>query len=115
MQCIGDPDAGSSIATVDEYGPPLGHQHQRSAQQSAEAQARLADHPEPLQHGCVDVWNWSKKHRSQEVVLSGVAMRTALFHPNWSKGSAGVRGTKVMNNGRYYWEIQVTKRIFGTR
>lgn len=69
----------------------------------------------PLQHGCPDMWNWSKKHRSAEVVLSGPKLQTAFFHPNWSKGTAGVRGTKVLNNGRYYWEIHVTNRIFGTR
>lgn len=76
--------------------------------------ANVADENKPLKHGCVDVWTWSKKYRSQEVVLSGASLRTAFFHPNWSKGTAGVRGTKVLNNGRYYWEIHVTNRIFGT-
>lgn len=75
----------------------------------------LATEDKPLRHGCVDVWNWSKTHRSPEVVLTGSTLRTAFFHPNWSKGTAGVRGTKVLNNGRYYWEIHVTNRIFGTR
>lgn len=73
------------------------------------------DDNKPLQNGCIDIWCWSKKYRSPEVVLSGISMRTAFFHPNWSKGTAGVRGTKVLNNGRYYWEIHVTNRIFGTR
>lgn len=41
-------------------------------------------------------------------------MRVAHFHPNWSSGTAGVRGTRVLNNGRYYWEIQVSQRVFGT-
>lgn len=70
---------------------------------------------DPLQLGCDDPWRWSKAHRSCEVLVSGPTARTAFFHPNWSKGTAGVRGTKVLNNGRYYWEIHVTNRIFGTR
>lgn len=67
------------------------------------------------QLGCDDSWRWSKADRSCEVLVSGSTGCTAFFHPNWSKGTAGVRGTKVLNNGRYYWEIQVTNRIFGTR
>eukprot|EP00091_Calanus_sinicus_P013703 TRINITY_DN30428_c0_g1_i1.p1 TRINITY_DN30428_c0_g1~~TRINITY_DN30428_c0_g1_i1.p1 ORF type:complete len:123 (-),score=12.43 TRINITY_DN30428_c0_g1_i1:24-392(-) len=40
--------------------------------------------------------------------------RIAHFHPNWSNGTAGVRGTRVLNGGRFYWEINVSQRIFGT-
>lgn len=46
--------------------------------------------------------------------LYGVNFRTAYFHPNWSSGTAGVRGTRVLNNSRYFWELRVSKRIFGT-
>lgn len=46
--------------------------------------------------------------------LYGLNFRTAHFHPNWSSGTAGVRGTRVLNNGRYFWELRVSKRIFGT-
>lgn len=38
----------------------------------------------------------------------------AHFHPNWSSGTAAVRGTRVLNNGRYYWELRISPRIFGT-
>lgn len=69
----------------------------------------------PIRNGCIDTWSWSKLHRSPEVVLTGPQQRTAFFHPNWSKGTAGVRGTKVLNNGRYFWEIQLSHRVFGTR
>lgn len=122
MQCNSDSD--SPIDTVDEYGPPsslMGHHQQQQRDEgrrrvtTSSASGNRLTAPIPLLHGCGDVWTWSKQHRSPEVVLSGPALRTAFFHPNWSKGSAGVRGTKVMNNGRYYWEILVTKRIFGTR
>lgn len=32
-----------------------------------------------------------------------------------SKGTAGIRGTRILNNGRYYWELKVSQRVFGTR
>ncbi len=69
----------------------------------------------PLTHGCEDKWTWSKRDRSQEVWLSGPGYRTAHFHPNWSKGTAGIRGTRILNNGRYFWELKVSQRVFGTR
>lgn len=54
----------------------------------------------PLQHGCDDFWTWNRRERSSEVKLFGNQFRTAHFHPNWSTGTAGVRGTRVLNNGK---------------
>ncbi|XP_011200100.2 SPRY domain-containing SOCS box protein 3 [Bactrocera dorsalis] len=68
----------------------------------------------PLEHGCEDNWTWSKRHRSKEIVLSGPNNRTVHFHPNWSKGTAGVQGKRPLNNGRFYWELHVSQRVFGT-
>ncbi|XP_049822694.1 SPRY domain-containing SOCS box protein 3 [Aethina tumida] len=68
----------------------------------------------PLRHSSVDPWTWSRRHKSPEVRLFGNNLRFADFHPDWSSGTAGVRGTKVLNNGRYYWEVAISKRIFGT-
>ncbi|XP_073826665.1 SPRY domain-containing SOCS box protein SP555 [Musca autumnalis] len=68
----------------------------------------------PLEHGCEDNWTWSRRHRSKEIVLSGQNDRTVHFHPNWSKGTAGVQGKRPLNNGRFYWELHVSQRIFGT-
>lgn len=65
-------------------------------------------------HGIDDKWSLSKQDRSQEVYLSNNC-RTAHFHPNWSKGTAGIRGTRILNNGVYYWELKVSQRVFGTR
>jgi len=39
---------------------------------------------------------------------------SAHFHPNWSNGTAAVRGDKILNGGIYYWEIKVSQRVFGT-
>lgn len=68
----------------------------------------------PLRHGCEDYWTWNRRDRSDEVRLYGPGLRVAHFHPNWSSGTAGVRGTRVLNNGRYYWELGISQRIFGT-
>lgn len=80
----------------------------------AKVQRRVLDSPHPLRNGCEDTWTWNRRERSQEALLSG-ANRTVHFHPNWSKGTAGVRGTRILNNGRYYWELRLSDRIFGTR
>lgn len=67
----------------------------------------LGEDKEPIKYGCDDHWTWNRHDRSHEVRLYGTGMRVAHFHPNWSSGTAGVRGTRVLNNGRYYWEMQV--------
>lgn len=68
----------------------------------------------PLSHGCEDLWSWNRFERSPEVKIYGQTCRVAHFHPNWSSGTAGVRGTRVLNNGRYFWELRLSQRIFGT-
>ncbi|XP_055709381.1 SPRY domain-containing SOCS box protein 3 [Phlebotomus papatasi] len=68
----------------------------------------------PLKHGCQDLWTWNRRDRSPEVWLSGPGNRVVHFHPNWSKGTAGIRGTRILNNGRYYWELKLSQRVFGT-
>ncbi|KAF2884794.1 hypothetical protein ILUMI_21401 [Ignelater luminosus] len=68
----------------------------------------------PLIHGCDDSWTWNRHERSPEVKLYGNSFRTAHFHPNWSSGTAAVRGTKILNNGRFFWELRLSQRIFGT-
>lgn len=68
----------------------------------------------PIKNGCDDFWTWNRKERSPEVKLPGKNFKTALFHPNWSSGTAGVRGCRVLNNGRYFWELRLSKRVFGT-
>ena len=50
----------------------------------------------------------------QDVRLIAPDNRTVLFHPNWSNGTAGMRGTRKLNGGRYYWEVKTTDRVFGT-
>lgn len=70
--------------------------------------------PGAMTDGCSDNWSWSRRDKSHEVRLYGTDMQTAHFHPNWSNGTAGVRGTRVLTYGRHYWEIKISQRIFGT-
>ncbi|XP_064606715.1 SPRY domain-containing SOCS box protein 3-like [Liolophura sinensis] len=63
---------------------------------------------------CTDNWTWNKRDKSHEVRLYGRQGFTAHFHPNWSNGTAGVRGTRILNYGKHYWEIKISQRIFGT-
>ncbi|XP_068140841.1 SPRY domain-containing SOCS box protein 3 [Drosophila tropicalis] len=65
----------------------------------------------PMSLGIEDNWTWSKRYRSKEVVINGP---TVHFHPNWSKGTAGVQGKRPLNYGRHYWELHVSQRVFGT-
>ncbi|XP_059090138.1 SPRY domain-containing SOCS box protein 3-like [Tigriopus californicus] len=94
----------NSIASVGPVNPPVGPEDKPS-----EDGTQL-----PLAFACVDHWSWNPSDKSREVLLNGPKDRIAHFHPNWSNGTAGVRGTRVLNNARYYWEINVFQRIFGT-
>ncbi|XP_017786436.1 PREDICTED: SPRY domain-containing SOCS box protein 3 [Nicrophorus vespilloides] len=67
-----------------------------------------------LKNGCDDFWMWNRFERSIEVKIYGTYCRIAHFHPNWSSGTAGIRGTRVLNQGRYFWELRLNQRIFGT-
>jgi hypothetical protein len=64
----------------------------------------------PLGSGCKDHWSWNKYDKSQAVYLCGFHPRIVHFHPNFSYGTAGVRGTRILNGGRFYWEITISKR-----
>lgn len=67
-----------------------------------------------LKAGCRDYWTWDGSRPIQDLRLIDPENRKILFHPNWSNGTVGIRGTKELNGGRYYWEIETTDRVFGT-
>ena len=69
--------------------------------------------PAEINNGTRDDWTWSKKDKSHEVRIRHRGRR-AHFHPKWSNGTAAVRGNRVLNHGKHYWEVKVTQRIFGT-
>ena len=68
----------------------------------------------PLQNGCEDSLTWNLEENCKDIQLKGPEGKTALFHPGWSNGTAGIRGSKALNQRKHYWEIHVSERIFGT-
>ena len=52
-----------------------------------------------------DNWSWNTDDKSYEVLVTGLNNRTVHFHPNWAYSTAGIRGTKILNGKRIYWEI----------
>lgn len=66
-----------------------------------------------LQYGCVDHWTWNEEDKSVKVKLYD-GFKKAQFHPHWSYGTAGVRGTKPFNSGQFYWELRTTEKVYGT-
>ena len=80
---------------------------------------RHSNHPFPLFHHhleteCEDNWTWNLEKNCCNVYLKGPERRTVEFHPNWSMGSAGVRGTKPLTQGKHYWEIHVNEKVYRT-
>lgn len=119
----------------EDTDPPLPHQHQQpDAQQHQHStptpqfcQQQYFENnpclprttkryplPPPFENGCRVQWTWNAADKSHEVRLCGRGQRTTLFHPNWSNGTAGVRGNRCLNGGVYYWEVRVSSRVFGT-
>lgn len=58
-----------------------------------------------------DKWSWDLVHRSTEAIPFD---NTVLFHPIQSRGTAGIRGSRILNNGKFYWELKMVDRVFGT-
>ena len=40
--------------------------------------------------------------------------KIAYFHPHYAHGTAAIKGSRVLNGGRYYWEVYLGDRVFGT-
>ena len=68
----------------------------------------------PLVNGCDDNWTWIDKGKSRYIVrFYGSKRRIVEFHPLLSLGTEGVRGNRILNNARFYWEVVVTRRDCG--
>uniref|UniRef100_A0A453YZK6 SPRY domain-containing SOCS box protein 3 n=2 Tax=gambiae species complex TaxID=44542 RepID=A0A453YZK6_ANOGA len=113
----GEQQQQQSLQLLEDDGPGPSGRHPMDATSSSccpDGSFAGQDQERPLVNGCEDLWSWNKRDRSKEVWLSRSDNRRVYFHPNWSKGTAGIRGTRVLNNGRYYWEISLSQRVFGT-
>ncbi|XP_025109848.1 uncharacterized protein LOC112573575 [Pomacea canaliculata] len=115
-------EASLSENDSDEHimaGSPLRdqlHQQELYHDNNPDNSAATKQYPLPpaFQNGCKVGWTWNTADKSHEVRLCGRRHSTALFHPNWSNGTAGVRGTRPLNGGVHYWEVRVSSRVFGT-
>ena len=67
----------------------------------------------PLVNGCDDNWTWIDKGTSRYIVrFYGSKRRIVEFNPFpfLSLGSEGVRGNRILNNARFYWEVVIASR-----
>ena len=67
----------------------------------------------PLVNGCDDNWTWIDKGKSRyNVICYGSKRRIVEFNPFpfLSLGTEGVRGNRILNNARFYWEVVITSR-----
>jgi len=58
-------------------------------------------------------WTWDndKKSTAAEVSPGECEVR---FHINYSSGTAAVRGSQVMTDRQYFWEVKMTTPVYGT-
>lgn len=40
--------------------------------------------------------------------------REVLFHTNYSRGTAAIRGTEPFREGHHFWEVKMTTPVYGT-
>lgn len=68
------------------------------------------------ERSCVhEIFFWRRRELPLIFAPNILSISIAYFHPNWSKGTAAVRGNHAINSCRHYWEIHVSHRVFGTR
>lgn len=59
-------------------------------------------------------WVWDKQSMSNSMSLSDND-EEVLFHPDYSCGTAAIRGTEPFEFGsQHYWEIKMTSAVYGT-
>ncbi|KAI4902399.1 hypothetical protein NFI96_001252 [Prochilodus magdalenae] len=61
--------------------------------------------------GCV--WAWDEEYKSPAVFLS-CSNRKVSFHPDYSCGTAAIRGSAELRHGQHFWEVKMTSPVYGT-
>ncbi|PVD18829.1 hypothetical protein C0Q70_21382 [Pomacea canaliculata] len=58
-------------------------------------------------------WTWDpdSTHTDTSVQEDG---REVLFHTNYSRGTAAIRGTEPFREGHHFWEVKMTTPVYGT-
>jgi len=58
-------------------------------------------------------WTWDSENKSAAADLTP-GDREVRFHINYSSGTAAIRGTHVMADRQYFWEVKMTTPVYGT-
>ena len=58
-------------------------------------------------------WTWDSNHKSTAAKIQD-DFRTVIFHPNFSNGTAAVRGSTPMKDGQHFWEVKMITPVYGT-
>lgn len=58
-------------------------------------------------------WVWDERWKSSGASLS-CGDRKVSFHPDYSCGTAAIRGTRELSEGQHYWEVKMTSPVYGT-
>ncbi|CAH1794817.1 unnamed protein product, partial [Owenia fusiformis] len=58
-------------------------------------------------------WVWDEDSKSKGTVIES-DKRNVQFHPDYSSGTAAVRGNKPMMHDQYFWEIKMVSAVYGT-
>ena len=58
-------------------------------------------------------WSWDSDNKSAACDLSEDC-RLAMFHKNYSSGTAAVRGNVPMTDKQYFYEIKMISPVYGT-
>ena len=60
-----------------------------------------------MRGGKEDNWCWDRESKGQDTAIFGPIMNMVLFNWfNWFSGTTAVFGTKRLNGGNFYWELQ---------
>jgi len=59
-------------------------------------------------------WYWDEKSKSNDVNVQNCGTE-AYFHPDYSCGTAAIRGNRQFREGEeHYWEVQMSSAVYGT-
>jgi len=59
-------------------------------------------------------WFWDEKFKSDDVLVQNCGTET-YFHPDYSCGTAAIRGSRQFREGEeHYWEVQMSSAVYGT-
>ena len=59
-------------------------------------------------------WVWDPASKSNDILIQNDC-REVYFHPDYSCGTAAVRGKRLLKEGEeHYWDIRMCSAVYGT-